>query len=62
MRGLEAGQVLTAQALGFDPAFAVGLSLLARALDVAFGGFGLWWGGVLTGRTIPRATPSEASD
>ena len=45
---LEAGQVLAMQALGFNPALGVSLSLLIRARDVVLGGFGLWWGGILS--------------
>jgi uncharacterized protein (TIRG00374 family) len=59
---LEAGQVLGAQALGIDPAFGASLSLLTRLRDLAFGGLGLWLGGVLVSRTIPSAKPLEAGD
>jgi uncharacterized protein (TIRG00374 family) len=45
---LEAGLMLAMQALGFNPAFGISLSLLIRARDVVLGGFGLWLGGVLS--------------
>jgi uncharacterized membrane protein YbhN (UPF0104 family) len=45
---LEAGQVLAMQALGFNPAIGISISLLIRARDVIFGGLGLWLGGVLS--------------
>jgi uncharacterized membrane protein YbhN (UPF0104 family) len=45
---LEAGLILAMQALGFNPAFGISLSLLIRARDVVLGGFGLWLGGVLS--------------
>lgn len=41
---LETGQVLAMEAMGFDPAVGVSLSLLIRARDLVFGGAGLWWG------------------
>jgi uncharacterized protein (TIRG00374 family) len=39
---LEAGQVLTFQLLGLDPAAGLAVSLVIRARDVLFGGLGLW--------------------
>ena len=41
---LEAGQVIAMEALGFDPALGLSLSLLIRARDVLFGLGGLWLG------------------
>lgn len=41
---LEAGQVLAMQALGYDPAIGLSLSLIIRARDLLFGGLGLWLG------------------
>lgn len=41
---LEASQVFAMQALGFDPAIGLSLSLLIRARDILFGGIGLWLG------------------
>ncbi len=42
---LEAAQVFALNALGFDPAYGLSLSLLIRGRDVFFGLLGLWWGG-----------------
>ncbi len=47
MGALEASQVLAMQALGFDPAYGLGLSLLIRARDVFFGLAGLALAGLL---------------
>jgi uncharacterized membrane protein YbhN (UPF0104 family) len=47
---LEAGQVLVMEALGVNPAVGVGLSLIIRARDVAFGGLGLFFAGVFSPR------------
>lgn len=44
---LEAAQLLVMQTLGFDPAYALSLSLLIRGRDVFFGLIGLWWGGLV---------------
>ncbi len=41
---LEAGQVIAMEALGFDPALGLSLSLLIRARDILFGAVGLWLG------------------
>jgi uncharacterized protein (TIRG00374 family) len=43
---LEASQMLAVQALGFDPAFGLGLGLLIRARDVLFALVGLILGGL----------------
>jgi uncharacterized protein (TIRG00374 family) len=45
---LEAGQVLAMQALGFNPAIGLSLSLLIRARDIVLAGVGLWLGGSLS--------------
>lgn len=47
---LEASQVLVMQALGLNPAMGVGLSLIIRARDLAFGGLGLFLAGVYSPR------------
>ncbi|TAK14195.1 MAG: flippase-like domain-containing protein [Anaerolineae bacterium] len=47
---LETSQTLALQALGFDPAVGLGISLLIRGRDVAFGVAGLLWGGLLRNR------------
>lgn len=41
---LEAGQILALQAMGFDPAMGVAISLWIRVRDTALGLLGLWWG------------------
>jgi uncharacterized protein (TIRG00374 family) len=46
---LEASQMWMLGLMGFDPAVGLGLSLLIRGRDVAFGLLGLWWGGLLVG-------------
>jgi uncharacterized protein (TIRG00374 family) len=43
---LEASQVFAMQALGLSPAFGISLSVLIRLRDLAFGGLGLWLGGM----------------
>jgi uncharacterized protein (TIRG00374 family) len=54
---LEASQMWTLSLMGFDPAVGLGLSLLIRGRDVAFGLLGLWWGGLLIreGQTVSPA-------
>lgn len=47
---LEASQVLVMETLGLHPALGVGLSLIIRARDVAFGGLGLFLAGVYSPR------------
>ena len=47
---LEAGQVIAMEALGFDPALGLSLSLLIRARDILFGLAGLWLGKMLSGK------------
>jgi len=59
---LEASQVLAMQAIGFDPALALSLSLLIRARDLTLGGLGLWLGAALTQRSPVTALPSPAGD
>jgi uncharacterized protein (TIRG00374 family) len=50
---LEASQVLAMQALGFDPAYGLSLSLLIRARDIFFALLGLLFSGL--GKTKPLA-------
>ncbi|GAB4578194.1 MAG: hypothetical protein Fur0022_09280 [Anaerolineales bacterium] len=47
---LEAGQVLVMETLGVNPAVGVGLSLIIRARDIAFGGVGLLFAGIYSPR------------
>jgi hypothetical protein len=53
---LEASQVLAMQALGFDPAYGLSLSLLIRARDIFFGLLGLLLGGA-AGLSAYRRSP-----
>jgi uncharacterized membrane protein YbhN (UPF0104 family) len=59
---LEASQVLAMQVLGVDPALGISMSLLIRARDITFGGLGIWWGSILTGKRSIKARPSQAGD
>lgn len=52
---LEASQVLTMQALGFNPALGLSISFLIRARDISLGLVGLWLGVILT-KKKPYAT------
>jgi glycosyltransferase 2 family protein len=45
---LETGQMLAVGLIGASPAIGISLSLMIRVRDVALGGLGLWWGGLLT--------------
>jgi uncharacterized protein (TIRG00374 family) len=60
---LEASQMWMLGSMGFDPTIGLGLSLLIRGRDVAFGLLGLWWGGVLIGgerAASQRQRPTES--
>lgn len=59
---LEASQVIAMQALGFNPALGISLSLLIRARDISFGVVGLWLAGVLARPQRVKGLPSQASD
>ena len=59
---LEASQVLAMQALGFNPALGISVSLLVRARDLLLAGFGLWLGAYLTQRKPVYPLPSQAGD
>lgn len=47
---LEASQVWVFDALGYDPALGLGLSLVIHARDLLFGVIGLWWGAAAANR------------
>lgn len=55
---LEASQVLAMQALGFDPAYGLGLGLLIRARDILFAVVGLLLLGGTAGLTAYRRSKS----
>jgi len=50
------------QALGFNPALGITVSLLVRARDLLLAGFGLWLGAYLTQRKPVYPLPSQAGD
>lgn len=54
---LEAGQVLSMQALGLSPTYGLSLSLLIHGRDLILGGFGLWLGSFLAARTFHTLAP-----
>lgn len=56
---LEAALLLGMERLGFGPAQALGLALVIRARDLAFGAIGLWLGGWLAG-SAPGVIGEEA--
>jgi hypothetical protein len=59
---LEASQMLALQALGFDPALGISVSLLIRGRDILFGLLGLWLGAILTRRPAPaHSLPYQAT-
>jgi uncharacterized protein (TIRG00374 family) len=53
---LEASQVIAMQALGFDPAYGLGLALFIRSRDILFAVFGLLLGGA-EGLSAYRRSP-----
>ena len=60
---LEASQVFAIQALGFSPALGISATLLIRARDLAIGGLGLWWLGILTrGQSTAIPVPVRTRD
>jgi len=59
---LEASQVLAMEALGFTPALGLSISLLIRGRDIALGGLGVLWGGVLARRQPRVGRPIQVID
>jgi uncharacterized membrane protein YbhN (UPF0104 family) len=59
---LEASQVLAVTALGFEPAIGLSLSLLMRGRDVALGGLGILWAGILSTRFGRRRLPTYTNE
>jgi hypothetical protein len=59
---LEASQVLMFEALGFNPALGISISLLVRGRDLLLGGIGLWISALLLQRVPVNSLPSQAGD
>lgn len=59
---LEAGQVFTISALGFDPALGISASLLIRARDLTLGAIGLFFVYIFTRTNIAQPLSSPAGD
>lgn len=59
---LEASQVLMFEALGFNPALGISISLLVRGRDLLLGGIGLWISALLVQRVPVNSLPSQAGD
>lgn len=59
---LEAGQMFAMQALGFNPALGVAISLWIRVRDTALGLCGLWFGAALIKRGSLYSLPSQVGD
>ena len=59
---LEVSQVLVLRALGHDPAFAVGVMLLARVRDLLLAGLGIWRGIALTRYKSIQSLPVQAGE
>jgi uncharacterized protein (TIRG00374 family) len=59
---LEASQVLAAQALGFDPDFAVSVNLLARCRDFLLAGWGALLAAKLLGKSTGQPLPVRVED
>ena len=59
---LEAGQVFTMQALGFDPAVGLAISIWIRLRDLFFGGLGFLFGAVLFQSRPAASLAPEAGD
>jgi hypothetical protein len=59
---LEASQVLMFEALGFNPALGISISLLVRGRDLLLGGIGLWLSALLLQRIPVNSLPSQAGD
>jgi uncharacterized membrane protein YbhN (UPF0104 family) len=59
---LEAGQVLTISALGFDPALGISASLLIRVRDLTLGAIGLFLAFILTRTDAAQPLSSTAGD
>ncbi len=59
---LEASQVLAMEALGFSSALGLSISLLIRGRDIALGGLGVLWGGVLARRQPRASLPVQVID
>jgi uncharacterized membrane protein YbhN (UPF0104 family) len=59
---LEAGQALAIEALGADPAFGLGASLLMRARDISLGLAGVWLAGFITRPGVAGDAASPANE
>jgi hypothetical protein len=59
---LEASQVLMFEALGFNPALGISISLLVRGRDLLLGSLGLWVSAILSRRMPVNSLPSQAGD
>jgi len=59
---LEASQMLTMEALGFNPALGLSISLLIRGRDIILGGLGILWGGIMTRQRARVVVPNQAAE